>query len=103
LNRSRKSTGAAFTRIKEKSIGESINFELCQEAGGRGGTIGTTTVSFSVPNYHVANDRAFWTDPEAPAAYIRKVAVLPAFIKLGVAPKLITFAEEDYSSPPMIE
>lgn len=47
------------------------------------GPIGTVTISFATPFYHQPSDRDFWSDPNADAAYVRKLAVLPEYVKRG--------------------
>ncbi len=56
--------------------------------------VATVTISFDTPWYHQPSDRNFWQDPNASAAYIRKLAVLPEYMKQGLATKLLMAAEE---------
>lgn len=66
---------------------------LARDAGGT--TVGTVTVSFDTPWYHQPSDRMFWAQPEALAAYVRKMAVIPTMMKKGIAANLLASAEQD--------
>ena len=57
------------------------------------GAVGTVTISFATPFYHQPSDQQFWADSAAPAAYIRKLAILPAYMKNGIAARLLAAAE----------
>lgn len=66
---------------------------LAQNA--KGMPVGTVTVRFDPPDYYQASDRKFWAAPDAPAAYIKKLAVIPSLMKRGIAGQLLAAAESD--------
>lgn len=45
------------------------------------------------PWYHQPTDSLFWRDPAAPAAFIRKVAVIPSYQRRGIGTALLRLAE----------
>ena len=62
------------------------------------GAVGTVTISFATPWYHQPSDKQFWADPNASAGYIRKLALVPEFMKRGIAAQLLMAAEQDARS-----
>ena len=56
--------------------------------------VATVTVSFSPPSFHQDSDLQFWSDPDASAAYVRRLAVIPKHQNNGVASRLLKLAEQ---------
>ena len=59
-----------------------------------GTAIATVTISAVPPSFHGESALKFWALPDAKAAYIRRLAVVPSLQKYGIASRLLSLAEE---------